>query len=71
MDACAGLAYAFAMTIAILVVLEPFMFFARRGHRRIVIGLRGERIFVQDRDILSGYPLENLNLPPLTSHNSL
>lgn len=59
------------MTMTILVVLEPFMFAARRFRRRIVVGHRGERIFVQDRDILSAYPLGNLDLSPLTSHNSL
>jgi hypothetical protein len=71
MDALAGLAYAFTMTMAILVCLEPFMFLARRRHRRIVVGLNGERIFVEDRDVMSDYPLENLELPPLTSQNSL
>jgi hypothetical protein len=67
----AGLAYAFSMTMAILVFLEPFMFLARRGLPRIITGNNGERIFVEDRDIISGYPMENLDLPPLTSHNSL
>jgi hypothetical protein len=71
MDACAGLAYAFAMTMAILVVLEPLMFFVRRRHRRSGVGLNGQRMFVEDRDVLSDYPMENLDLPPLISHNSL
>lgn len=52
MDVCADLAYAFALTMAILLFLESFIFAAGRFRRRIVIEHRRETLFVENGEML-------------------
>lgn len=71
MDACACFAYAFVVTMATLIFLEPFMFLGRGRRRRSDIGAPGERVLVEDRDVIRDYPQEDMKLPHLAVHKSM